>query len=74
MINKKIYKVEWEDKALKQLSKLDKSLAKKLYDQTNKDLAEDPIENGKRLVGDWKGFWAYRYRRSYRIIYELYFK
>ena len=70
-MNEKKYQINWTKKAWKELAKLDRQVIKRIYQAVEKDLSWDPYSNGKRLEGDWKGFWSYRYRRSYRVIYEI---
>lgn len=65
-----IYKVIWKKTALKQLAKIDKKIAKELADKVESYLAKDPVNRGKPLLYDYKGFYRYRYN-DYRVIYEI---
>jgi mRNA-degrading endonuclease RelE of RelBE toxin-antitoxin system len=47
----KIYKVIWEEEALKELERLDKSIGRKIYETANKKLAYHPYDQ-KKLTGD----------------------
>ena len=71
---KKIYRVEWTEKALKQLNKLglNKDDYERLMEETKKDLETDPKTglNVKKMLGDWEGHYRYRWG-DYRIIYKL---
>lgn len=63
------YKVNLTKKAVKQLKKLDKHIAREIYDwiSTNLEGCTNPRQHGKGLVGDHSGEWRYRIR-NYRII------
>ena len=70
-----MYQVIWEKEALDQLDKLDKKVAKELYEKVNLDLANNPQKNPqkgkiKKLYGKWEGFWRYRLGNC-RAIYEI---
>ncbi len=64
--------VEYSDKALKQLSKLDKGTQKTMLNWIGKNLVNcaNPRIKGKGLVGNHKGEWRYRVG-NYRIIAEI---
>ena len=67
-----MYKVEYTDKAIKQLSKLDKYTAKMLYKWIDKNLidCQNPRQYGKSLTGNRSGEWRYRVG-DYRIIADI---
>ena len=65
-----MYKVRWEDEALRSLSRLDETTEKDLKSKVDKHLATDPFWNGKPMWGRWKGFWRL-YLDDYRAIYEI---
>lgn len=67
-----MYKVSYDKIAVKQLQKLDRPTAKKIYDWITDNLVgcENPYLHGKALVGDKSGFWRYRVG-DYRIIAEI---
>ena len=68
-----MYSTVLSENAVKQLSKLDKHVAKLLMSWIRKNLdgCSDPYVTGKPLVGDLKGVWRYRVGR-YRILAEIY--
>lgn len=49
-----MYKVVWKDTAEKSLAKLDKKVAKKIFDKVEKYLAKDPYHRRKPLTGQYK--------------------
>jgi len=57
-----VWKIEYSDSALKELRKLDKSVAKKILDYMEKNVApkEDPTSVGKALSGTLATFHRYR--------------
>ncbi|AZR97003.1 type II toxin-antitoxin system RelE/ParE family toxin [Streptococcus suis] len=63
------YKVNLTKKAVKQLKKLDKHIAREIYNWIvdNLDGCTNPRQHGKGLVGDRSGEWRYRVG-NYRII------
>jgi len=65
-----MYKVTWDKKAEKDLSRIDISTAKKIYDQVNRELTINPYILGKELKGHFKGARSYRIG-DYRVIYEV---
>ncbi len=65
-----VYNVEYAEGIEKDLSKLDKSLRKRIIDKIENYLARDPQKLGKPLTGAFKGFWRYRFD-DYRIIYRI---
>ena len=60
------YKIKYIPEALKQLSKLDKTVAKNIV-KYMKDKAEDPTSSGKALRKDLKGYWRHRVG-NYRVL------
>ncbi|SMC92138.1 mRNA interferase RelE/StbE [Desulfocicer vacuolatum DSM 3385] len=60
------YKIKYTPATLKQLSKLDKPIAKKIMDYMD-DRAEHPTGAGKALKGNLKGHWRHRVG-NYRVI------
>ena len=65
-----MYRVIWKDKAEENLAKIDRSMAKKIFDKVENYLAKDPINRGEPLTHEYKGFYRYRFS-DYRIIYEV---
>jgi mRNA interferase RelE/StbE len=68
----KTYTVIFSAAADKQLLKMDKSVAKRILDWTEKYLegTTDPRTYGKGLTGDLRGFWRYRVGK-YRLIADI---
>jgi mRNA interferase RelE/StbE len=68
----KSYKVRIDDKALKQLKKIDKVQAKLISGWIDKNLdgCSDPRVRGKALSGNLKGYWRYRVG-SYRLMARI---
>ena len=66
------YKVQFSEKAIKSMKRLDKYQARIIYAWALKNLdgCSNPRALGKSLVGDKKGYWRYRVG-SYRIIAEI---
>lgn len=67
-----IWKIKFEDKALKQLRKLDNNSQNIIlkYLRSRIGTPENPKRFGKALIGDMKGLWRYRVD-NYRIICRL---
>lgn len=65
-----MFKIIWDEKAVNDLKKIDKSLAKKIILKVDNFLAKDPSKLGKPLTAEYKGLYRYRYG-NYRIIYQL---
>jgi mRNA interferase RelE/StbE len=65
------YSVELTSDALKQLKKIDRSVARRIIEYLD-EVAEldDPRSRGKGLVGDRAGIWRYRVG-DYRVLCEL---
>ena len=68
----KRYKVEYTERAIKELRKLDKYTRQMLYSWIDKNLVncEIPKLHGKPLTANRKGQWRYRVG-DYRIITEI---
>lgn len=64
--------IEWEERALKELKKLDKTVQKKILKFLNTRIAilEDPRVSGKPLSYDKHGLWRYRLQ-DFRIICRI---
>jgi len=65
-----LYKVIWKDEAEKCLTKIDKKMAQKIFNKVETYLAKYPINRGKSLDYDYKGYYSYRFS-DYRVIYEI---
>lgn len=63
--------VDYSDKALKQLKKLDKSVSSRIVDYMD-EVAElpNPRVRGKALVGNLLGMWRYRVG-AYRVLCRI---
>jgi mRNA interferase RelE/StbE len=68
-----IWKVEWDDRARKELRKLDTQVQRDILQYLRKRIAtkENPKRFGKGLMYDKYGLWRYRIR-DYRIICRIY--
>ena len=65
------WRAELSPRALKQLSKLDKPIARRIIDSLREIASgEDPRSRGKGLTGNLAGFWRYRVG-EYRIIASI---
>ena len=65
------WRAELSPRALKQLSKLDKPIARRIIDYLLETASsEDPRSRGKGLTGNLAGFWRYRVG-EYRIIASI---
>ena len=65
------WRAELSPRALKQLSKLDKSTARRIIDYLRETASgENPRSRGKGLTGNLAGFWRYRVG-TYRIIASI---
>jgi mRNA interferase RelE/StbE len=64
--------IEWDDRARKELRKLDKQLQKEILTYLRKRIAtkEDPRRFGKPLAYDKHGLWRYRVQNA-RIICRI---
>ena len=67
-----MYKIIYEEKAVRQIKKLDPSVKKLIRSWIEKNLVdtENPRIHGKGLTGDKSGYWRYRVG-DYRIIAEI---
>ena len=66
------YSVRYDEKALKQLKKMDRSVQKLITSWIEKNLidTENPRLHGKGLSGDKSGYWRYRVG-DYRVIADI---
>lgn len=65
------WRLELTPRALKQLKKLDKPVARRLLDELGKlESFEHPQEHCKALTGNYSGLWRYR-AGSYRVILDI---
>jgi mRNA interferase RelE/StbE len=64
--------VEWDDRAAKELRKLDRQIQKEIlaYFRERIATAEDPRRLGKSLSRELAGLWRYRVR-DYRLICNI---
>jgi mRNA interferase RelE/StbE len=67
-----VWKIEYTDKAISQLGKLDKYNARRIMDYMDHRVAtsDDPYSFGKVLTGPLGGLWRYRIG-NYRAICEI---
>jgi len=61
------YKIEYKSSVVRDLKKLDKSVAGRILDQLEMNLSENP-DGSQPLTGQFKGLFKYRIG-DYRIIY-----
>jgi mRNA interferase RelE/StbE len=64
-----MYKIEIEERCLRELKKLDKKFVEKAFSILSTTLAKDPYL-GKQLKGEYSGLFSYRFS-DYRIVYEI---
>lgn len=66
------YKLEYEQKARKQLKKLDVNTRNNILNWLDKNIANtsNPRQHGKALTGTFAGLWRYRVG-NYRIICSI---
>ena len=66
------WKIEYEGRARKQLTKLDRTAAARIVRDLQEDLDRvgDPRGFGEAMVGNWTGFWRYRIG-DYRAIAKI---
>ena len=66
------YRVEWSQRAQKQIRKLDRSISELLLRWVHKNLdnCENPRQHGKALSANRAGEWRYRVG-DYRLIAEI---
>ncbi len=65
-----VYKVVYADSAKKELLRLGASISKRIVDKVETYLVRDPASIGKPLVGQFKGYWSYRFN-NYRVLYRI---
>jgi mRNA interferase RelE/StbE len=70
---KLIWQVEWDDRARKELRKLDKQIQQHILKYMRERIAtgNNPRRFGKGLTNDKNGLWRYRVR-DYRIVCHIY--
>ena len=66
------FSVRYDEKALKQLKKMDRSVQRLIVNWIEKNLidTENPRLHGKGLSGDKSGYWRYRVG-DYRILADI---
>ena len=64
-----MFNIEFENRCLRELRKLDKKILKKIVEIIETAIAKNPYD-AKPLKGPYKGLFSYRYA-DYRIIYEI---
>lgn len=64
-----MYSVEIENRCLKELKKLDKTVVRRAFMLIEEVIVKDP-HSGKKLKGKYSGLFSYRFS-DYRIIYEI---
>jgi mRNA interferase RelE/StbE len=64
------YQVIWNEKSLKELSRLGRKEARRIQAKVERHLVKAPQELGKPLTGPWKNLYRYRIG-DYRVIYEI---
>ncbi len=64
-----MYSIEIENRCLKELKKLDRSVVMQAFELIEEVIAKDPY-SGKKLKGKYSGLFRYRFS-DYRIIYEI---
>jgi len=64
-----MYTVEFENRCLRELKRLDKQVLKKAFEIIENQIAKNP-HIGKALTGPYRGLYSYRYG-DYRIVYEI---
>ena len=64
-----MYKLQIDDKVIKDLKKIDKTWQKRILSKIKTTLTTDP-HSGKKLVGDLSPFWRIRVG-DYRVIYSI---
>lgn len=63
------WRVEIENRCLRELKKLDRSVARHAFEMIERVIARNPYA-GKALVGRCRGLYSFRFS-SYRIVYEI---
>ena len=66
------WRIEWDERAVKELRKLDKQVQKDILQYLKSRIATDesPRRFGKALVSDKSGLWRYRVK-DYRILCNI---
>ena len=64
-----MYSVEIENRCLRELQKLDKTVVRRAFTLIEEVIGKDP-HSGKKLRGKYSGLFSYRFS-DYRIIYEI---
>ena len=66
------YEVQYSERALRELKKMDKYTRQMIYSWIDKNLngCEDPRQRGKGLTANRSGQWRYR-RGDYRLICQI---
>ncbi|MDQ7046472.1 MAG: type II toxin-antitoxin system RelE/ParE family toxin [Sulfurovum sp.] len=64
-----VYKLQIDDKVIKDLKKIDKTWQKRILTKIKTTLSTDPY-SGKKLVGNLSPFWRLRVG-DYRVIYLI---
>jgi len=64
-----MYSVEIENRCLRELKKLDKTVVRRAFMLIEEVIVKDP-HSGKKLKGKYSGLFSYRFS-DYRIIYEI---
>lgn len=66
------WRIEFTPKALKQLGKLDRTMATRIVATIERDLAahDHPRDFGEAMIGNWTGYWRYRVG-NYRAICKI---
>lgn len=65
-----IYTVRWDTQALEDLTKLDRTEAKRIVKKVESHPAKDPLALGKALSGNLSGLYRYRIG-DYRVLYQV---
>lgn len=65
-----VYNPIWHEESLKDLKRLDRTIAKNIVEKVKNYLVKDPVKLGTSLKGNLKGFYRYRIG-EYRIIYVI---
>ena len=64
------WRIEWDDRARKELRSLDPSVQRKIFLYLRVRATENPRNFGKELSGNKAGLWRYRVE-NFRIICQL---
>lgn len=65
-----IWRIEWDERARKELRSLDPSIQKQILRYLRERLLENPRQFGRELVGNKAGLWRYRIQ-DYRVICHI---